>query len=196
MGRRARAKRVKGWRLKPKVVIREDVVNQSSRDGQAPRVIVIHSTESHNRKGTGDLAAVTGWFDNPAADASSHVIVDADGASARCVDDARKAWTVSAWNAFTLNIEQIGWASTGRRGWRLLRKELRETARWIAHWSIKHDIPIRKLKPGRSKGVCTHDYATKHGAGGTHWDPGDYPLGFVLWLARGFKAARLIARRG
>lgn len=193
--RKEKAARVEGLRLKPKVAYKRIVRNQSSRHGVKPRLIVLHSTESHNRKGLSDLQAVANWFDNPDADASSHVILDKDGVSARCVYDSEKAWTVSNWNPFTLNIEQIGWASQGRTAWKLARKELRETARWIAHWSLKHDIPIRKARNGETRGVCTHAYAVQHGAGGSHWDPGDYPLGFVLWLAKGFKAARIIARR-
>ena len=66
---------------RPRESFAVSVRNQSSRNGVAPRIIVLHSTESDNRDGLADLRAVAGWFDNPKAQASSHVIVDAEGNS-------------------------------------------------------------------------------------------------------------------
>ena len=176
-------------RIFPKVVIRDDVVNQSDRDGATPKLIVIHTTESHNRPGTSDLESIAGWFNNPAADASSHVIVDDDGHSARCVSDDRKAWTCAEFNSVSLNIEQIGFARLPR--WRWIRKwrELRETARWIARWSIKYGIPIEHASP-TGAGVLRH--SELGAAGGGHSDPGTtYPFGRVLKLARIFRKLQL-----
>lgn len=179
-------------RVQPKVVISQRVANQSERSGgMKPRAIVLHSTESHNRPGSSDLAAIVDWFDNPAAVASSHVIVDADGTSARCVPDSRKAWTCASYNSATLNIEQIGFASQGRKGWRRNWKELRETARWIARWSLRHEIPIRRGLAANGaitrSGVLTHKSLGPLGGG--HVDPGDYPMRRVLLLARAYKFA-------
>jgi N-acetylmuramoyl-L-alanine amidase-like protein len=179
-------------RIRPNVVLRENVINQSDRTAGVPlNLIVLHSTESHNRPGDSDLAGVAGWFDNPAAQASSHVIVDADGSSARCVPDDRKAWTCEAYNSASLNIEQIGFASQGRKGWRRNWRELRETARWIARWSRQHRIPIRRAHV--ANGVVTRSGVTTHAklgsAGGGHHDPGDYPFRRVLLLARLYKLA-------
>jgi hypothetical protein len=157
-----------------------------------PNLIVLHSTESHDvPKSAQDLEAVAGWFQNPAAQASSHVIVDADGNSARCVPDSGKAWTCAAFNSASLNIEQIGFASFGWLGWRKRSREIRESARWIARWSRKYDIPIRRAKVHTDRvmrsGVTTH--AALGVAGGGHSDPGPYPLRRVLILARLYKAA-------
>lgn len=179
-------------RIRPNVVITVDVVNQSSRiAGFRPKAIVLHSTESHQRPGTSDLASIAAWFDNPGAQASSHVIVDADGNSARCVPDFQKAWTCAGYNSLTLNIEQIGFASQGRKGWRQNWKELRETARWIARWSRLHGIPIRRGQASGGgfprTGVVTH--ASLGELGGGHTDPGEYPMRRVLLLARLYKAA-------
>src|SRR5688572_28656701 len=98
-------------RLKPKIVIDHQVRNQSARDaGAKVQLLVLHSTESHNRPGNEDLAAIAAWFDNPSSQASSHVVIDADGNSARLVADERKAWTCAGFNSVSLNIEQIGFA--------------------------------------------------------------------------------------
>lgn len=179
-------------RLKPRVVIDKKVVNRSDRFPVDVDLIVLHSTESHNRPGNADLAAIVGWFDNPDSDASSHVIVDADGNSARCVRDADKAWTCANYNSASLNIEQIGFASQGGRAWRHNWKELRETARWIAQWSLRWDIPIRRAIVAGGvvarSGVATHKQLGREGGG--HVDPGGYPMRRVLTLARLYKTAR------
>lgn len=176
-------------RLKPNVVIDKAVRNQSPRNGAKPRLMVLHSTEGSNiPNSANDLAAVVGWFDNPAAQASSHVITDADGNSARCVADAEKAWSCVGFNSWSLNIEQIGFASQGK--W--ADAELAETARWIAHWSLKHSIPIQRGAVIGTQittpGVVTHEQLGA--VGGGHHDPGDaYPVHNVLERAKTFRHA-------
>jgi len=173
-------------RAKPNVVVDRNVANQSSRYGVKPRLIVLHSTESSEVKGSGDLASIAAYFDNPAAQASSHVITDGDGNSARCVPDAAKAWTCAAFNSLSLNVEQIGRAS--QTSW--AEAELRETARWIAKWSKDWGIPIvRGAVSGTSvtrSGVVFH---SELGApGGGHSDPGSgYPIGRVLDYAEAYR---------
>lgn len=171
---------------KPTVVIERSVANQSSRDGAKPRLIVLHSTESDNREGPADLAAIVSWFDNPAAQASSHAITDADGNSARCVADDRKAWHVAGFNAVALGIEQIGRAS--QSSWD--DDELRETARWLAKWSREQKVPlVRGAVSGSSitrAGVVTHKQLGAYGGG--HVDPGDgYPVDRVIELAKDYR---------
>lgn len=173
-------------RLKPKIVIDTKVRNRSSRAGVKPQIVTLHSTESHHRPGNADLAAIAAWFDDPAANASSHVVTDADGHSARLVPDDERAWTCAAYNAVSLNIEQIGFAS--QDDW--AEAELKETARWIAKWSLKHDIPIQHGRASngqvRRAGVVCHSELGAEGGG--HSDPGrGYPMGKVLDLAREFK---------
>lgn len=181
-------------RLTPRVMIDRKVRNRSSRGGVKPAIIVLHSTESHNREGTDDLASIASWFDNPASQASSHVVTDADGFSARLVPDEEKAWTCAGYNALSLNIEQIGFA--GASIWS--HAELDETARWIAKWSLKHNIPIRRGRvfQGRvlRKGVVTHKQLGQLGGG--HVDPGDsYPVKRVLARAKEIKTRLQAARR-
>lgn len=179
-------------RKHPNVVVRRSSPNQSDRAAATPTLIVLHSTESHDvPKSAQDLDAVAAWFQNPAAQASSHVIVDADGNSARCVPDRKKAWTCANFNSVSLNIEQIGFASFGRSKWRARWREIRESARWIARWSKKFGIPIRSATITGSSvtrsGVTTH--AALGTAGGGHHDPGPYPMRRVLILARLYRAA-------
>lgn len=182
-------------RRKPNVKVRKISPYQSARSVAKPYLIVLHSTESHDvPKSAQDLKAVADWFSNPSnPGSSSHVIVDKDGNSARCVVDDRKAWTCVNFNSVSLNIEQIGYASFGKDKWRSRWREIRESARWIARWSRKYNIPIRRAKVRGSSvtrsGVTTHE---KLGvAGGNHNDPGPYPMRRVLILARLYKAALL-----
>jgi hypothetical protein len=176
-------------RATPNVVIERSVRNQSSRS-LAPTLIVIHDTESHERPGNADLAAIGDWFDNPAAQASAHVCTDGDGNSARYVPDASKAWACVEYNSASLNIEQIGFASDPRASWLKRRNEIKETARWVAQWSKTHGIPIRRARVSDGRvlrsGVATHNQLGQPGGG--HHDPGGhYPLRIMLAYARAFR---------
>jgi peptidoglycan hydrolase-like protein with peptidoglycan-binding domain len=156
-----------------------NVRNQSSRRGLRPRIIVLHTTEGHNRPGLSDLRGLVAFFDSPASQVSSHVANDADGNHARIVPDEAKAWTQRAFNAVALSIEQIGFA--GQSSWP--EAQLRNTALWIAHWSRRWGIPIVR---STRHGVCQH--VDLGAAGGGHRDCGDgYPFERVLALARAFR---------
>jgi N-acetyl-anhydromuramyl-L-alanine amidase AmpD len=171
-------------RYAPHVVVRKRSPNQASRNGVHPNLIVLHSTEGSNIPGSSaDLRGCTNFLCQPRVQASSHVIVDGDGHSARLVADTEKSWAQARYNPFALSIEQIGHAASER--W--TRDEIRETARWIARWSRKYNIPIRVgavnggfvTKPG----VVTHKMLGVIGGG--HVDPGPrYPLDACLRLAR------------
>lgn len=170
--------------------VKMNVRNQSSRNGVKPRLIVIHDTESHNIAGDGDLRAIGNWFDNPSAQASAHVCVDAEGRSACYVPDDRKAWHCMRFNSVSLGIEQIGFAT--QTFWP--DAQLKKVAKYVAYWSKKYGIQIqtRGTVTGDSvvsPGVVTH--AQLGASGGGHHDPGDaYPLGKMLFHARYY------ARRG
>ncbi len=171
---RFRSERERDRDLRPEITA--SVVNQSSRNGLKPRLIVLHTTEGHNRPGLGDLRGLVSYFDNPRNQVSSHVANDAEGNDARIVPDERKAFTQAAFNSIALSIEQIGFASQTQ----FPQAQLENTARWIAHWSSKWGIPIRH---STTSGVCQHrDLGS---AGGGHVDCGpNYPLGRVLSMAR------------
>jgi hypothetical protein len=181
-------------RLHPRVDYRQIVRNQSSRAGMKPVLIVIHATQSPERAGIADLEGIGAWFDTPAAQASSHVCTDGQGHSARYVADAMKAWHCVNYNGVSLGVEQIGFAEFSR--WQ--DAELRETARWVARWSVMHGIPIQKGRVQRTGapavlrgGVVRHSDLGPNGGG--HFDPGaGYPLHDVLQMAREFRR-RLVA---
>jgi hypothetical protein len=170
----ARFKRMNVER-KPEIVA--NVSNQSSRNGRKPRIIVLHTTEGHNRPGLSDLQGLVSMFDNPATQASSHIGNDAEGNDARMVPDDRKAWTQAQFNPIALSIEQIGFAADSGS---MSQKQLANTAAWIAHWSRKYDIPIRH---STTHGVCQH--RDLGAAGGGHSDCGPaYPFNKVLSMAK------------
>lgn len=181
-------------RLAPNVVVRHYSPCQSERSPVPLNLIILHDTEGSNVPDSiSDLAGLGDWFGSISAQASSHVATDSDGNSARFVSDRRKAWHCMAYNSASLGIEQVGFASQSRVTWLKNWRQLRETARWIAYWSHRYGIPIRK--GAVSGGVVTRSGVLRHmdlGAiGGGHSDPGsNYPFGRVLLLARLFKAAR------
>lgn len=87
-------------------IIERPVTNQSARPpGAVIDAIIIHDTGSLNAPGTFE------WFDNPAAQASAHYLIDRDGSTYRLVPDERKAWhagTSSLWGLGDLNLTSIG----------------------------------------------------------------------------------------
>lgn len=176
--------------MAPRPEVTRYVSSQSSRNGAKPALIVLHTTEGHDRPGVSDLEGLGAFFDT--VDASSHVANDRDGNDARYVADERKAWTQAHYNPVSLSIEQIGFARFSRDDWVKDRSaQLRNSAEWIAYWSKLHGIPIQEgevrnghvVKPG----VITH--AALGQLGGGHHDPGGgYPLDLVLAMARQIEA--------
>lgn len=175
--------------MKPEVT--RIVRNRSSRNGVRPQLIVLHTTEGSNHAGVSDLESLGALFDTAGTEASSHVGNDSEGNDARFVPDEDKAWTEAADNSFGLSIEQIGFASTTREQWfKSCPKQLANTARWIAYWSQRYGIPIRR--GAAPAGILVRSGVASHKQlgilGGGHSDPGPgYPFKYVLLLARYFK---------
>lgn len=195
---RPRIKIGRGERLAPNVVVRHYSPNQSERSLVPLNLIVLHDTEGANLpKSTADLSGLGAWFARP-IEASCHVATDSDGNSGRYVSDRRKAWHCGAYNSASLGIEQIGFASQSRAVWLKNWRQLRETARWMAYWSERYGIPLRR--GAVSNGVVTRAGVLRHmdlgATGGGHSDPGqNYPFNRVLWLARAYKVARRLRRK-
>jgi hypothetical protein len=173
-------------RVLPHVVVRHPSPNHSHRSGPIS-LIIIHATAGHNRKGVTDLTGLGNWFDNPHIPAnqkvSSHVATDNEANSARYVADALKAWHVAAYNSMALGCEQV----IPGDGTEITENLYRETARWIAYWSILHHLPIRlaEFSHGGSvlkSGVARH--SSLGALGGGHADPGRYNLHHAMSLAR------------
>lgn len=181
-------------RIYPNVRVRHRSPNFSSRNGVRPSAITLHSSEGTNVRGLADLVGLGGWFANKAAEVSAAAATDADGYSARYVDDKLKAWHDAAYNSQTLGLEQVGRAAQPRSAW--TEEQLRETARWLAWWSLKWGIPLQRgrVSGGRvvRPGVVMHSELGV--LGGDHHDPGaNYPIRMVLVHARRYR--RLIAAR-
>jgi hypothetical protein len=158
---------------------------QSSRGGVRPRLIVLHITVSHNRPGSGDVKAIADYFGHLSTQASSHIINDAEGNDCRCVPDEAKAWTQAAYNPQSLSIEQVEYADKPRAAWlKDNAKGLENTALWVAYWSVKYGIPLRK---STSNGVCQHRDLGAAGGGHVDCGPG-YPIDVVIEKARGYAA--------
>lgn len=159
--------------------------NKSSRHGAHPTLIVIHATVSHNQSGLRDLRAIGHLFQDPDSEVSSHVCTNNDGHSARYVWDSQKAWHCAGYNRMSLGIEQILPAD----GTELTRDLYRETARWVARWSKKYHIPIRKGRVSNGRvirsGVVRHSELGRIGGG--HSDPGRYDMHAMLSLARFYR---------
>jgi hypothetical protein len=155
-----------------------DCVGQIETHGQhEPRRIVLHDTESHDCKGIRDLTGIVAFWKRQALGYGAHVIVDAQGNSARCALPRSITWHVGGHNTGSLGIEQTGFARFLPKVWRRRPKQLQAVAVWLAFWSEQYGIP---LIHSTDHGVCTH--ADFHGG---HTDPGrGYPLAHVLALAR------------
>ena len=168
--------------------IKRSVVNQSSRNA-TPSLIVIHCTEGQNiLKSINDLRNLGDWFDTPSAQCSAHVGVDSEGYSAQYVRDSKKAWHVGFYNSRALGIEMIGRAA--QTFWP--DKQMRKTAQYVAYFSKRHRIPVRKAKVNKT-GVVLRSGVIRHSElgtlGGNHNDPGTrFKMTRLLWLARFYRA--------
>lgn len=168
--------------------------NFSSRLGHPIQAIAVHSTESTDvDKSWDDLHGVRNWFNNPAAQASSHLGIDGDGHVEKWVKDGNKAWTILELNSATLNIEFVGRAAQPRDEWE--RDQIHAGAMWAAWWGIKHDIPARRGRLERinnfpvvvRKGIIKHKDLTDIGFG-SHTDPGPkFPMDRFIELTQRYR---------
>jgi N-acetyl-anhydromuramyl-L-alanine amidase AmpD len=167
-----------------------------------PKIVVLHTTESHDHAGLKDIDGVAAFLDRHPSDLAVHLIVDKDGNSAAFLESTSgghlapvKFYHAGGANSTSIGIEQIGFAGTLRAGWWLRPKQLVKVARWLAYCHVWFDIP---LVHSTEHGICRH--VDVSGPGG-HWDPGPgYPFGFVLKLARtyarfGWTSGGLLAAR-
>lgn len=161
----------------------------------APKVIVLHSTESKDRPGVSDVEGVLKFLERTEDGLGVHAVVDGEGNVGRGAGDFDIVYHVRGANAFGLGIEMVGFARWKTTDWLytklptkkgraararrvVLRRQLLVVAQLIAHWSTVHDIPIVL---STSHGVATHAMFPEGG----HWDPGPgFPLGYVLRQAR------------
>jgi N-acetyl-anhydromuramyl-L-alanine amidase AmpD len=169
------------------------VRNRSERRGPILGVAV-HSTESQDLPGTtDDLRSIRNWFDNPAAQASSHIGIDGQGNTELWVPSPEKAWTIGAANSFTLNIEFVARAAQAGKDWE--EEQIKQGARWTAYWAIRFGFPIQRGAVKNVNGLCVmskkgcirHLDVTEAGFG-THTDPGpNFPMADFLSTAQWYR---------
>lgn len=165
--------------------------HQSSREGARIHLLVLHTTEgSDNPHDMQDLKTLGAVFDGE--EASSHLGVNIDGKFGRYVEDSRKAWTVCNFNSVSLNLEQVGFASTSKADWFKHRhRQLHGAAEFLQYGHNHYGVPLRHGQV--SGGGVTRDGVVQHkdlgiiGCGHVDCGPG-YPIGYVILLAQYFVA--------
>lgn len=103
-----------------KTVAFDDTPNKS-RGEITPEYLVMHYTASGTLRGT------VNWFNNPAADASAHLVIGHDGSIAQMGRFNQRLWHAGRsrfrgrtnFNAFSIGIEIVNWGKLSRmpRGW-------------------------------------------------------------------------------
>lgn len=161
------------------------VANQSSRNGVRPRVLVAHYTVSRNRPGWDDVNAIVGYFNNPAAQASSHYVIDADGNCAYIVPETAKSWTEAAGNPYSIGFEHIAYGDEADLATPAgYAKDGKVYAAAARRWGIpiqRGAINTATCVPTRP-GIVQHaDFGT---CGGGHHDINPFDLGKLIAATR------------
>lgn len=169
-----------------------------------PRVIVIHTTEGHER--TGSARNTAAWFRNPLALVSAHFAVDA-AEIVQCVETQNVAWHASKANYFSIGVELCATAKQTAAQWldEYSVAELKRAAQLIADLTLTYNIDVRKLTDEELRanyndvhvsGICGHNDVSRV-FGGTHYDPGpSFPwLDFMLAI-QGYRELLILDGRG
>lgn len=144
----------------------------------------------HTTQGAETIGSLGSWFQNPAAQCSSHFGADAfTTVFGAYVSETDTAWTQGGMNGLCESIELCGYAEWSRDTWLGSKHLLTENAgRWMRYIHDKYKIPLTWLNSSASqdswsKGFCQHvDFGQK---GSGHWDCGDgFPTDKVLEIAK------------
>lgn len=106
----------------------------------------------------GTLNGSEAWFDNPAAQASSHFGTGKDGQLRQWVDTKDRAWAQAAGNHTWLSIE-----NEGRGGDSLTDAQLTRCAQVLAWAHTTHGVPLQLTTSTTGRGMGYH------GMGGSAW---------------------------
>lgn len=157
-------------------------IKQGNHHGRLiPKVVVLHSTESHDRPGTSDVEGVLKFLEVTKSALGIHFVVDKEGNVGQGARVNQKTYHVKGANSIALGIEQIGFAH--HTHWNRVDRtpQIEKVAKLLAWISKEQHIP---LKHSKVHGIALH----KDFPEGGHTDPGEkYPLKRVLKLARKFK---------
>lgn len=146
-----------------------------------PSVVVLHSTESHDRPGTEDVEAVLKYLEDTPEALGVHFVTDKEGNLGQGARINQLVYHAKGANSISVGIEQIGFAH--HTHWNRIDRtpQIEKVAKTLAYISKERGIPLRH---STTHGVALHrDFPLGH-----HTDPGEsYPLSRVLRLARRFK---------
>lgn len=117
------------------------VRNFSSRNGQSPRLWVLHYTVSANRPGRSDVDGITAFFNNSASQASSHYVIDNEGNCNLIVPEIQKSWTEGSFNPVSISVEVI---NTGSESSYAGTAGLDKLAHVIADSAARWKIPVQR----------------------------------------------------
>lgn len=154
-----------------------------------PRLVVIHTTESHEEEG--EAVDIAHFFQPEPADKSAHLVVD-DKDTVRVVPDQYQAYTALGANVDGLHVEICGSAGQGAKGWAddYSQAALRRAADAVRTWCDDYGIPVRHLTTEQVKagwrGICGHVNVSEAYHLTDHTDPGPtFPWGQFIALIEG-----------
>jgi hypothetical protein len=152
-------------------LVHANTPNKSSRNGTKVDLLVWHET-------AGLYHGSVAWLENPAAQASAHLVIDEEGSHAtQLVYLAEKAWHAAAYNSRSVGVEH---ANTTAKGYATDR-QLEVSARVFGWLCLHLGVPPRWARGGVGPGVCYHG---ELGAlGGGHYLCGPNPDGWQRFLA-------------
>jgi hypothetical protein len=124
----------------------------------------------------GSYAGSVAWLENPAAQASAHLVIREDGGECtQLVPLAEKAWHAAAYNARSVGVEH---ANTTAKGY-TSAVQLAVSARIFGWLRLRLGVPPRWARAGVGPGICRHlDLGL---AGGGHFNCGVHPE--AEWLS-------------
>ena len=160
-------------------------ISDRESNGLRIRWIIIHDVE-------GSAAACLSWFQDSAAAASSHYVIDYDGTVYQMVLEKDIAWHAGNWdyNKHSIGIEHAGYADRDC----FTDDEYRASARLVAYLTRKYNISVVRpdgLAPPVSEqgtGIIGHDQVpdpsepTIGGGKSHHHDPGRH-WNWTLYLS-------------
>lgn len=159
---------------KPKLAVDRRKTAQSHGELK-PRLIVLHSTEGHDREGAKDIEGVLKYLENKGY--GVHFCIDKEGFLGQGATIRRIVYHAAGVNSRAIGIEMIGFARFGIAGWLARPRQLRKVAITLAWIHLRTGIPLVR---STTFGVAFH----KDFPAGGHHDPGMYPIRRVLRLAR------------
>jgi hypothetical protein len=129
------------------------------------RGLVIHIAE-------GGYEGTIAWQHNPAAQVSSHFVVDVDGKIAQVVDaDTHTAWTQQAGNGHWLSVENAGFTPHP-----LTDAQVEANARLLARAHRDYGVPLQVAIHPDGRGLGHHSMGTSaEGWSGPTWGHQDCP---------------------